>query len=60
MGTGVRTETTSPASWDAFCDVDALVDEVLTELAAIDGGNATDALGTEAGAERCCAGTCQR
>jgi hypothetical protein len=34
MGTAVRTATTSPASWDAFADVDAFVDEVLTELAA--------------------------
>jgi hypothetical protein len=34
MGTAVRTAKTSPASWDAFADVDAFVDEVLTELAA--------------------------
>jgi hypothetical protein len=37
MGTAVRTAKTSPASWDAFSDVDAFVDEVLTELAAMDG-----------------------
>jgi transposase len=35
MGTAVRTATTSPASWDAFADVDAFVDEVLSELAAM-------------------------
>jgi transposase len=33
MGTAVRTAKTSPASWDAFADVDAFVDEVLVELA---------------------------
>ena len=32
MGTAVRTAKTSPASWDAFADVDAFVNEVLTEL----------------------------
>jgi hypothetical protein len=26
MGTAVRTAKTSPASWDAFADVDAFVD----------------------------------
>jgi transposase len=36
MGTAVRTAKTSPASWDAFSDVDAFVDEVLTELAAME------------------------
>jgi transposase len=35
MGTAVRTAKTSSASWDAFCDVDAFVDEVLAELAAM-------------------------
>jgi transposase len=35
MGTAVRPAQTSPASWDAFCDVDAFVEEVLTELAAM-------------------------
>ena len=35
MGTAVRTAKTSPDSWDAFCDVDAYVDEVLAELAAM-------------------------
>jgi len=35
MGTAVRTAKTSPASWDAFSDVEAFVDEVLTELAAM-------------------------
>jgi transposase len=36
MGTAVKTARTSPASWDAFSDVDAFVDEVLTELAAME------------------------
>jgi hypothetical protein len=36
MGTAVRTAKTSPASWDAFADVDAFVDEVLVELAAME------------------------
>jgi transposase len=35
MGTATRTAKTSPASWDAFADVDTFVDAVLTELAAI-------------------------
>jgi hypothetical protein len=36
MGTAVRTAKTSPVSWDAFADVDAFVDEVLAELAAME------------------------
>ena len=32
MGTAVKTAKTSPASWDAFSDVEAFVDEVLMEL----------------------------
>src|SRR3954468_20778256 len=36
MGTAVRTARTCPASWDAFSDVDAFVDEVLVELAAME------------------------
>src|SRR3954453_8309234 len=35
MGTAFNPAKTSPASWDAFSDVDAFVDEVLTELAAM-------------------------
>jgi hypothetical protein len=35
MGTAVRTAKISPASWDAFSDIEAFVDEVLTELAAM-------------------------
>jgi transposase len=35
MGTATRPAKTSPASWDAFSDVDAFVDAVLTELAAM-------------------------
>ena len=35
MGTAVRTAKTFPASWDAFSDIEAFVDEVLTELAAM-------------------------
>ncbi len=44
MGTAVRTAKTSPASWDAFSDVDAFVDAVLAELAAMaaDGTPAPD------------------
>jgi hypothetical protein len=41
MGTAVRTAKTCPASWDAFADVDAFVDEVLTELAAMEGTKPT-------------------
>ncbi|EWY37085.1 hypothetical protein N825_21810 [Skermanella stibiiresistens SB22] len=35
MGTAVRPASTTSASWNAFSDVDAFVDEVLTELAAM-------------------------
>jgi hypothetical protein len=35
MGTAVRPAKTSPASWDAFANLDAFVDEVLAELAAM-------------------------
>ena len=35
MGTAVRTARTSPASWDAFANLDTFVDEVLAELAAM-------------------------
>ena len=35
MGTAVRTAKTFPASWDAFSDIEAFVDEVLAELAAM-------------------------
>src|SRR3954452_12242982 len=35
MGTAFRPAKTSPASWDAFSDVEAFVDAVLTELAAM-------------------------
>src|SRR5919112_1982403 len=35
MGTAFTPAKTSPASWDAFSDVDALVDSVLAELAAM-------------------------
>jgi hypothetical protein len=41
MGTAVRTAKTSPASWDAFSDIEAFVDEVLTELAAMAGTRPT-------------------
>jgi len=41
MGTAVRTAKTSPASRDAFADVDAFVDEVLMELAAMEGTKPT-------------------
>jgi transposase len=35
MDTAVRPAQTSPASWDAFSDVDTFVDDVLGELAAL-------------------------
>jgi transposase len=35
MGTATRPAKTVPAPWDAFSDVDAFVDEVLSELAAM-------------------------
>jgi hypothetical protein len=35
MGTAFTRTKTSPASWDAFNDVDAFVDAVLVELAAV-------------------------
>ena len=35
MGTALRPAKTSPASWDAFADVDVFVDEVLAELEAM-------------------------
>ena len=35
MGTAVRPASTTPASWDAFSDVDAFVEEVLVELTAM-------------------------
>ena len=35
MGTAFNPAKTSPASWDAFRDVDAFVDAVLAELAAM-------------------------
>src|SRR4051795_2075130 len=37
MGTAFTPAKTSPASWDAFNDVDAFVDAVLAELAAMAG-----------------------
>src|SRR3954462_11337249 len=43
MGTAFNPAKTSPASWDAFSDVDAFVDAVLVELAAMaaDGSRST-------------------
>ena len=35
MGTAVRPAKTSLGPWDAFADVDAFVDDVLVELAAM-------------------------
>ncbi len=35
MGTTIRSAKTTPAPWDTFADVDAFVDAVLTELAAM-------------------------
>jgi transposase len=36
MGTAFRPAKTCPASWDAFADIDAFVDAVLAELAAME------------------------
>ena len=41
MGTAFKPATTSPASWDAFTDVDAFVDAVLVELASMAGTKPT-------------------
>lgn len=43
MGSAVRPASTTPASWDAFTDEDAFVDEVLAELTtmAADGSRPT-------------------
>src|SRR6185295_18737542 len=41
MGTAFNPAKTSPASWDAFSDVDAFVDAVLAELAAMAGTRST-------------------
>src|SRR5690348_10560207 len=41
MGTAFTPAKTSPASWDAFSDVDAFVDAVLVELAAMAGTRRT-------------------
>ena len=41
MGTAFTPTKTSPASWDAFSDVDAFVDAVLAELAAMAGTRPT-------------------
>jgi hypothetical protein len=41
MGTAFTPAKTSPASWDAFSDVEAFVDAVLVELAAMAGTRRT-------------------
>jgi hypothetical protein len=41
MGTAFRTAKTSPAPWDAFSDIEAFVDAVLAELAAMVGTRLT-------------------
>jgi hypothetical protein len=51
MGTAVGTATTSPASCDAFSDVDAFVDEVMAELAAMATDGTCPTRGAEAGAD---------
>ena len=50
MGTAFTPATTSPASWDAFSDVDAFVDAVLAELAAMAADGARLTRWAEAGA----------
>jgi hypothetical protein len=44
MGTAVRTHRTSPAYRDTFADVNVFVDEVLTELAAMEADGTKPAL----------------
>src|SRR4051794_28171291 len=41
MGTAFNPAKTSPASWDAFSDVDAFVDAVMAELTAMAGTKPT-------------------
>src|SRR3954451_22589092 len=41
MGTAFNPAKTSPASWDAFSDVDAFVDAVMAELTAMAGRKPT-------------------
>ena len=41
MGTAFRPAKSSPASWDAFSDVEAFVDAVLAELTAMAGTKPT-------------------
>jgi hypothetical protein len=57
MGTAVRTARTSPASWDAFSDIDAFVDEVLAELAAMEADGTKP---TRSGPKRALAGAALR
>ena len=53
MGTAFNPAKTSPASWDAFTDVDAFVDAVLAELAAMAGdGTRPTRLRAEAAVDR--------
>ena len=51
MGTAFTPAKTSPASWDAFNDVDVFVDAVLAELAAM-AAHATTAVRAEATVDR--------
>ena len=52
MGTAFNPAKTSPASWDAFSDVDAFVDAVLAELAAMAERHPVDPLRAEAAIDR--------
>ena len=53
MGTAFTPAKTSLASWDAFSDVDAFVDAVLAELAAMAAdGTESDALRVQAAIDR--------
>jgi hypothetical protein len=57
MGTAVRAATTSLASWIAFSDVDAFVDEVLVKLAAMEADGTKP---TRSGPKRALAGAALR
>ena len=57
MGTAFTPAKTSPASWDAFSDVDAFVNEVLVKLAAMEADGTKP---TRSGPKRALAGAALR
>jgi len=52
MGTAIRPASITPASWNMFSDVDAIVDEVLVELATMAADGTRPTRWAEAGAKR--------